>query len=134
MRAMGAQCRHNLNYWRFGDYLGIGAGAHGKLTLRRGRMLRTWKLQAPALVPGRGRPARRGIGGADRIAAAQLPFEFMLNALRLLDGFRSAISARAPGLMRRVEAPLDAAFARGWLECVDGRVAPHRWASASSTT
>lgn len=79
----GRQCRHNLNYWRFGDYLGIGAGAHGKVTVD-GTVIRTEKPKSPREYLQGG-----GISGSRRrpVPAAQLPFEFMLNALRLQEGF-----------------------------------------------
>jgi putative oxygen-independent coproporphyrinogen III oxidase len=86
------QCAHNLNYWRFGDYLGIGAGAHGKLTIGSS-IVRTARVRQPReylLHP----PAERA---ADRVRvdANDLPFEFMLNALRLIDGFdESSFEAR----------------------------------------
>ena len=78
------QCRHNLNYWTFGDYLGVGAGAHGKLTyVRAGTVIRTTQAREPrrylAAVP--------GALTRNEVAAADLPFEFMLNALRLVEGF-----------------------------------------------
>lgn len=83
--ARGAQrCRHNLNYWTFGDYMGIGAGAHGKRTAG-GEILRTVKPANPqmyieAMLAG-SQPAPTSIAPPDRV------FEFMLNALRLTDGF-----------------------------------------------
>ncbi len=80
----GARCRHNLNYWLFGDYLGIGAGAHGKLSLSKpAQILRTVKPKQP-----REYQARRWRAAKARyIAVKDLPFEFMLNALRLNEGF-----------------------------------------------
>ena len=83
----GRQCAHNLNYWRFGDYLGIGAGAHGKLTLGSEQsILRRWKVKHPAeYLAKAGTPA--AIGGDERIADERRPFDFMLNALRLNEGF-----------------------------------------------
>lgn len=75
------QCRHNLNYWRFGDYLGIGAGAHAKIT-HPDRVVRRWKLKHPAAYMEHAGGARR-IGGEHELTAADLVFEFMLNALRL---------------------------------------------------
>ncbi len=81
----GRRCAHNLNYWTFGDYLGIGAGAHGKISGRDGDVVRSTKVKLP-----RGyldRAARReAFGTFDAVATGQLPFEFMLNALRLNDG------------------------------------------------
>ncbi len=90
----GRQCRHNLNYWRFGDYLGIGAGAHGKATVE-GAVIRTEKPRSPReYLRGGGREAaiRRAV------PASELPFEFMLNALRLHEGFALADFERATGL------------------------------------
>ncbi|HVS78085.1 MAG TPA: radical SAM family heme chaperone HemW [Steroidobacteraceae bacterium] len=83
--APGRRCRHNLNYWSFGDYLGIGAGAHGKLSLPdAGHVVRTTQLREPRRYlssAGRGACSRRVV------PAQELPFEFMLNALRLVEGF-----------------------------------------------
>ena len=80
----GRRCRHNLTYWTFGDYLGIGAGAHGKVT-REGAVIRTVRESNPLLyiqsvLEGRSEKERRTVARED------LPFEFMLNALRLTDG------------------------------------------------
>jgi putative oxygen-independent coproporphyrinogen III oxidase len=89
----GRRCRHNLNYWTFGDYLGIGAGAHGKLT-RDGAVFRTQQLREP----------RRYLASAPaqisrtEVVAEELPFEFMLNALRLVDGFDVALFPERTGL------------------------------------
>jgi len=83
----GRRCRHNLNYWQFGDYLGIGAGAHGKLSLALPRnILRTVKPKQPRDYQERARRGA-GIGESSPIAESALPFEFMLNALRLNEGF-----------------------------------------------
>lgn len=83
------RCRHNLNYWRFGDYLGIGAGAHSKLTDRDGTVRRAWKSKHPAAyLRDAGSPA--GIGGAGSVAPDELGFEFMLNRLRLTESFTEA--------------------------------------------
>jgi oxygen-independent coproporphyrinogen-3 oxidase len=78
------QCAHNLNYWRFGDYLGIGAGAHGKLTIGSS-IVRTARVRQPReyLV----RPPAERMADRVRVEANDLPFEFMLNVLRLMDGF-----------------------------------------------
>jgi oxygen-independent coproporphyrinogen-3 oxidase len=110
----GAQCRHNLNYWRFGDYLGVGAGAHGKLTFpAHGQVVRTTQLREP----------RRYLAADDTelarrtVAAHELPFEFMLNALRLTGGFEAASFSARTGLgFEVVAAALRAATARGLLE------------------
>jgi putative oxygen-independent coproporphyrinogen III oxidase len=110
----GAQCRHNLNYWTFGDYLGAGAGAHGKLTFPdAGQVVRTTQLREP----------RRYLAAADRhlahrvIAHGELAFEFMLNALRLTAGFAREMFPARTGLdLAVLAAPLRAALARGLLE------------------
>ncbi len=85
--AAGRRCRHNLNYWSFGDYLGIGAGAHGKLTLPgAGQVVRTTQVREPRRYLS---AAGRGTFTRTPVPARELPFEFMLNALRLLDGFEA---------------------------------------------
>ena len=114
----GRQCRHNLNYWRFGDYLGIGAGAHGKLTAGDA-VIRTEKPRSPrAYLAGGGRT------GAIRraVPAAELPFEFMLNALRLSEGFRLADFERATGLSGALVTPdLEELESRGLVCLENGR-------------
>ena len=121
----GRQCAHNLNYWRFGDYLGIGAGAHGKLTLGADqRIVRRWKVKHPAAYLASAGTAA-AVGGDEDIDAARRPFDFMLNALRLNDGFDLALFEARTGLPREAVDPrLAQATARGWLECRDGRVVP----------
>jgi putative oxygen-independent coproporphyrinogen III oxidase len=109
----GSECRHNLNYWNFGDYLGVGAGAHGKLTFpQRAQVIRTTQPREP----------RRYLSAAAApltehvIPATELPFEFMLNALRLVAGFDSAVFCERTGLaLERIEAPLHLALQRGLL-------------------
>lgn len=112
----GRPCQHNLNYWRFGDYLGIGAGAHGKLSLpAEARILRRWKKKHPRdyLATAGGAEA---IGGDEDIAAERRPFEFMLNALRLRDGFALALFEPRTGLpLSAIEPTLVAGEQRGWL-------------------
>jgi len=119
------KCAHNLNYWRFGDYLGIGAGAHGKLTLpSEDGILRRWKVKQPRdYLAKAASPAR--IGGDDWIAAEQRPFEFMLNALRLNEGFDLGLFELRTGLSRAAIADrLDDGIGRGWLEREGERVRP----------
>ena len=121
----GRQCAHNLNYWQFGDYLGIGAGAHGKLTLGSEQsILRRWKLKHPsAWLAAAGSAA--AIGGDERIAVQQRPFEFMLNALRLVDGFTLATFEARTGLpASAIDGPLADAEARGWLQRGNGSIHP----------
>jgi oxygen-independent coproporphyrinogen-3 oxidase len=113
----GRECRHNLNYWRFGDYLGIGAGAHGKVTdAASGTVRRTARLRQPGRYQSApAAPARveetRVLSGGD------LAFEFMLNALRLVDGFEETLFESRTGLgWAAVAAPVAAAASRGLLE------------------
>ena len=119
----GFQCRHNLNYWQFGDYLGIGAGAHGKLTAHDGiRRQMRWKQPKQYLAQvTAGKPLQE----ESVVAAADLPFEFMMNALRLIQGFDPALYAeRTAQPLLGIEAQLRAAEADGLLERRPGRIAP----------
>ena len=121
----GRQCAHNLNYWRYGDYLGIGAGAHGKITLGTDQsILRRWKHKHPATwMAAAG--TDQAIGGDDRIAPDQRPFEYMLNALRLHEGFALADFEVRTGVARtRIASALAQAQARGWLQADAARVVP----------
>ena len=113
----GRQCRHNLNYWRFGDYLGIGAGAHGKLTLgATQQVLRRWKLKHPTDYLAKAGTAA-AIGGDEYLTAQRLPFDFMLNALRLNEGVPMAMFEARTGLPAAAIADRVAlARTRGWLE------------------
>ena len=112
----GRQCAHNLNYWRFGDYLGVGAGAHGKLTLGSEQaILRRWKVKHPAEYLIKAGTAA-AIGGDERIAPDRRPFDFMLNALRLNEGFSLAGFEATTGLPRdAIASELADATERGWL-------------------
>jgi putative oxygen-independent coproporphyrinogen III oxidase len=113
----GARCRHNLNYWLFGDYLGIGAGAHGKLSLALPhRILRTVKPKQPREYLSQVR------GENSCIRCEDLPFEFMLNALRLNEGFTVLDYRERTGLdIDTAAVKLAAGEARGLLERrVDG--------------
>lgn len=114
------ECRHNLNYWTYGDYLGIGAGAHGKLTLPDGRIERYWQLKHPrdymAAAVGGGAE-----GGRNVVPAAERRFEFMLNALRLRGGFRLDTFATRTGLSPESLRPaLEDAAARGLMQQTAG--------------
>jgi len=109
------RCRHNLNYWRFGDYLGIGAAAHGKLTLPD-RILRQVRYRQP-----KGYMERAFSGNAvdeERVVVSgELPFEFMMNALRLTEGFPAALFAARTGLSLAAALPaLEEAERRGLIE------------------
>lgn len=101
--ARGPRARHNVNYWQFGDYLGIGAGAHGKLTLPAdGEIIRQWKTRQPerylAAWQGPGRFANPAIAGREPIEVPARSLEFLLNALRLTDGCESALFSERTGL------------------------------------
>jgi putative oxygen-independent coproporphyrinogen III oxidase len=117
----GARCRHNLNYWLFGDYVGIGAGAHGKVSEKLPeKILRTVKPKQPREYQAAISGAARSVGDGSYIAAADLPFEFMLNALRLNDGFSSDCYGARTGLcLENLDKKLGRAEERGLLESVD---------------
>jgi putative oxygen-independent coproporphyrinogen III oxidase len=115
----GARCRHNLNYWLFGDYLGIGAGAHGKISFELPqRILRTVKPKQPREYQEQVLRASSSaaIGENSFILPKDLPFEFMLNALRLNEGFTVRDYRRQTGLgMESVLANLAQGEERGLL-------------------
>ncbi|MDQ3289376.1 MAG: radical SAM family heme chaperone HemW [Pseudomonadota bacterium] len=121
----GLQCQHNLNYWKYGDYLGIGAGAHGKLTLGSDQsILRRWKHKHPARYLADAGTAV-AIGADERITPERRPFEYMLNALRLVDGFALHEFEARTGLGRSAIAEaLAFGVARGWLAVDDQHVKP----------
>jgi putative oxygen-independent coproporphyrinogen III oxidase len=123
----GRQCQHNLNYWTFGDYLGIGAGAHGKLTVHEHgawavqRQMR-WKQPKQYL-------AQVGAGHALQdefsVATDDLPFEFMMNALRLNQGFDSTLFETRTSLpLQGIEHTLRKAEQAGLIERADQRITP----------
>ncbi len=108
----GHRCVHNLNYWQFGDYLGIGAGAHGKLSFPH-RVVRQVRHRDPARYIEEAL-AGRAVARDDEVARAELPFEFMLNALRLKEGFALAQFTERTGLpLGAIAQPLDEAERRG---------------------
>jgi len=111
----GRRCRHNLNYWEFGDYLGIGAGAHGKRT-RGARITRRARHKHPrTYLEAAGGPA--ALQEEKVIGAPDLPFEFAMNALRLNEGFRLQDFERRTGLPgARLEPTLEQAAGRGLVE------------------
>jgi oxygen-independent coproporphyrinogen-3 oxidase len=101
--AAGRRCVHNLNYWSFGDYLGIGAGAHGKLSLPgAGQVVRTTQMREPRRYLS---SAGRGTFTRTVVPAHELPFEFMLNALRLVAGFEVRTFTGRTGLPWETVAP-----------------------------
>lgn len=107
----GYQCQHNLNYWRFGDYLGIGCGAHGKLTQPDGQILRTVKTKHP-----RGYMQGRYMDKQHPVETEDLPFEFFMNRFRLLEAAPSEEFGLYTGLDESViRAQLDEAIAKEYL-------------------
>ncbi len=119
------QCSHNLNYWRYGDYLGIGAGAHGKISSgATGDILRRWKLKNPRDYLQHAK-TEKCIGGDELITLENRPFDYMLNALRLSEGFRIADFEVRTGLDRAaIDKKLNHAKLMGWLAEQDGCVTP----------
>ena len=112
---VGRQARHNLNYWQVGDYLGIGAGAHGKLTSIGCQVRRTIKRRHPLAYLDD--IARGSVQSAYRVTEDELPVEFFLNALRLTEGVSVATFVQRTGLpLTKIAGSLDRARARGLLE------------------
>lgn len=121
----GKQCLHNLNYWQFGDYLGIGAGAHGKLCSATGDLARYWKVKHPATYVQRSTPDQDPAGARDSVEMAQRPFEFMLNALRLSDGFDLGLFAqRTQQPVTTIDAQLTRHQELGLVEIVGSQLRP----------
>jgi oxygen-independent coproporphyrinogen-3 oxidase len=119
----GRECRHNLNYWRFGDYLGIGAGAHSKVSFRD-RVTRAVRWKQPREYLQRateGRPVQE----SHEVERADLVFEFMMNALRLPEGFPVGAFVERTGLQIAVaEKPLAQAETRGLIVRDHERIQP----------
>ena len=107
----GYQCQHNINYWRFGDYLGVGCGAHGKLTQPDGRILRTVKTKHP-----RGYMQGRYLDKQYQVVNDELPFEFFMNRFRLLEAAPREEFAIYTGLEEStIRSQLDQAINSGYL-------------------
>ena len=119
----GQRCVHNLNYWQFGDYLGIGAGAHGKLSFPH-RVVRQVRWREPASYMDNAL-AGTAISNDEEVARRALPFEFMLNALRLREGFELSRFVERTGLpLSAIAAPLAEAQTRGLIEQAGGWLKP----------
>jgi oxygen-independent coproporphyrinogen-3 oxidase len=117
------QCRHNLNYWYFGDYLGIGAGAHSKLTLHD-RVLRQMRWKHPKAYL-ENVPAGKPVQEESQVDASDLPFEFLMNALRLADGFHpSLFEARTSRPLTTILSALRSATSDGLLTFTPEQIAP----------
>ncbi|SFU79172.1 radical SAM family heme chaperone HemW [Xenorhabdus koppenhoeferi] len=107
----GYQCQHNLNYWRFGDYLGIGCGAHGKISFEDGRILRTVKTKPP-----RGYMQGRYLDQKNQVDHEDRPFEFFMNRFRLLEPMPRQDFSDFTGLPESAIRPqLDEALAKGYI-------------------
>jgi putative oxygen-independent coproporphyrinogen III oxidase len=119
----GHRCWHNVNYWQFGDYLGLGAGAHSKLSFPH-RVVRQVRYREPKLYMEKAL-AGQPLAQDDEVARADLPFEFMLNALRLKEGVPLMYFCERTGLpLSAVEQPLREAERKGWVERKLGHVRP----------
>jgi oxygen-independent coproporphyrinogen-3 oxidase len=117
------RCKHNLNYWQFGDYLGIGAGAHSKLSFAH-RVVRQVRFREPRLYMDHAL-AGNAVSQSDEVARSELPFEFMLNALRLRNGFGLRDFSERTGLpLSAIEAALREAEHKGLIERDFVRVRP----------
>jgi putative oxygen-independent coproporphyrinogen III oxidase len=119
----GARCRHNLNYWTFGDYLGIGAGAHSKLSFAD-KIVRQMRFKQPrqymeAAAQG------KAVQQEQQVDAREVGFEFMMNALRLAEGFEAGLFAERTGLpLNAVLAELGEAERRGLIVRDHQRISP----------
>nr|WP_235964770.1 radical SAM family heme chaperone HemW [Caenimonas soli] len=119
----GHRCWHNMNYWQFGDYLGIGAGAHSKLSFPH-RVVRQVRFREPKLYMDNAL-AGQAVAQDDEVSRAELPFEFMLNALRLKEGFELQQFCERTGLpLTAIEQPLQEAERKGLVERGLTRVRP----------
>lgn len=119
----GHRCAHNLNYWQFGDYLGIGAGAHSKLSFAH-RILRQVRWREPASYMAKALEGQ-AVSNEQEVGAAELPFEFMLNALRLKDGVPLLMYLERTGLgASSIHAAVERARAKGLLQPDPARLAP----------
>ena len=119
----GHRCKHNLNYWQFGDYLGIGAGAHTKLSFAH-RVVRQVRFRAPSLYMDQAL-AGNAVAQDEEVARADLPFEFMLNALRLRNGFGLRDFTERTGLaVTAIASALEEAERKGLIERDFARVRP----------
>jgi oxygen-independent coproporphyrinogen-3 oxidase len=119
----GHRAWHNVNYWQFGDYLGIGAGAHGKLSFPH-RIVRQVRYRDPRMYMDNAL-AGNATASSDEVPREQLPFEFMLNALRLREGFALSLFTERTGLpLSAIDAPLQEAERRGLIERNLSRVQP----------
>lgn len=123
------RCAHNLNYWAFGDYLGLGAGAHSKLSFAHSIWRQTrWRDPKTYIEQAL---AGQAVSSREAVAPEHLPFEFMLNALRLKDGVPAALWSERSGLpLAALATSWSKATARGWVPT--GPFPPRQWVSTAS--
>lgn len=121
----GERCRHNLNYWNFGDYLGVGAGAHAKITMPQPFSVeRCWKVRQPERYIS-GANCEDRISGTRILERSDLVLEFMMNALRLVDGFDESLFEAHTGLpLAEISGSLNEAVEKGMIQREDGRIVP----------
>ena len=111
----GHRCQHNLNYWQFGDYLGIGAGAHSKLSFAH-RIIRQIRHKEPSLYMSSAESSN-AVAKWEEVSRSELPFEFMLNLTRLKSGFNLQTFMERTGMpLSAIQAPLEQAVSKGLLE------------------
>lgn len=109
----GKQCQHNLNYWRFGDYLGIGCGSHGKISFDDGRIVRTVKVKHPR---GYLNPEKAYLDQETEVANDERPFEFFMNRFRLLEACPKQDFVARTGLpLTHIQGAIDWALAQNYL-------------------
>ena len=112
----GHRCQHNLNYWQFGDYLGIGAGAHSKLSFAH-RIIRQIRHREPLLYMDKALSNAAAVAKTEEVSRKELPFEFMLNLTRLKEGFNLDLFMERTGMpLSAVQVALEEAVSKGLLE------------------
>ncbi|MEJ2610026.1 MAG: radical SAM family heme chaperone HemW [Candidatus Thiodiazotropha sp.] len=120
----GAKCQHNMNYWRFGDYLGIGAGAHAKITMPNGQIMRIWKQRHPSEYM-MASESGSFIQGQSILNDGDLVVEFMMNALRLHEGVEHSLFQVTTGIpLADIEDKLKFAVDKGLLLALRDRICP----------
>ncbi|MFC1664956.1 radical SAM family heme chaperone HemW [Pseudomonadota bacterium] len=118
-----ARCKHNINYWEFGDYLGIGAGAHGKISTKNA-ITRFWKTKHPKTYLAKSLSSEV-IGGCRELQKSEMAIEFMMNALRLPQGFALSLFTQRTGQpFSTIEEPMKEAQNRNWIELTKKRCRP----------
>lgn len=114
------QCQHNLTYWRFGDYLGIGCGAHGKLSFEDGRIVRTTKVKHPRGYLNMLKPY---LDSETHVEADERPFEFFINRLRLLEACPKSEFTERTGLpLDAIRTPMNYCIENGYIDDLE-----HSW-------